>query len=184
MVGGRGDVHIIRVYLPPATNTLLSVAGHCLRSRQYVNVIVAGKQPALTYLTMDEAILHCTRGLGIWPWASNTDGEPDVVLACAGMSRRWRRSPRNCSAPTCRMSRCASSMWLASCGWSRHRRTRTSGLPVTGCPSAVARTHMRRAACCEPPVWGMRVSPAGASMNVGPVSRRADWIRLLARDAP
>jgi xylulose-5-phosphate/fructose-6-phosphate phosphoketolase len=75
---------IIRVYLPPDTNTLLSVADHCLRSRQYVNIIVAGKQPALTYLSMDEAIAHCTRGLGIWPWASNTDGEPDVVLASAG----------------------------------------------------------------------------------------------------
>jgi xylulose-5-phosphate/fructose-6-phosphate phosphoketolase len=75
---------IVRVYLPPDTNTLLSVADHCLRSRNYVNVIVAGKQPALTYLTMDQAIAHCTRGLGIWPWASNTDGEPDVVLACAG----------------------------------------------------------------------------------------------------
>ena len=75
---------IVRVYLPPDTNTLLSVADHCLRSRHYVNVIVAGKQPALTYLTMDAAIAHCTRGLGIWPWASNTDGEPDVVLACAG----------------------------------------------------------------------------------------------------
>jgi xylulose-5-phosphate/fructose-6-phosphate phosphoketolase len=75
---------IVRVYLPPDTNTLLSVADHCLRSRHYVNVIVAGKQPALSYLTMDEAIAHCTRGLGIWPWASNTDGEPDVVLACAG----------------------------------------------------------------------------------------------------
>jgi xylulose-5-phosphate/fructose-6-phosphate phosphoketolase len=75
---------IIRVYLPPDTNTLLSVADHCLRSRDYVNVIVAGKQPALTYLTMDEAIAHCTRGLGIWDWASNTTGEPDVVLACAG----------------------------------------------------------------------------------------------------
>jgi xylulose-5-phosphate/fructose-6-phosphate phosphoketolase len=75
---------IVRVYLPPDTNTLLSVADHCLRSRHYVNVIVAGKQPALTYLTMDEAIAHCTRGLGIWPWASTTDGEPDVVLACAG----------------------------------------------------------------------------------------------------
>ena len=60
------------------------MADHCLRSRNYVNVIVAGKQPALTYLTMDEAIAHCTRGLGIWQWASNTDGEPDVVLACAG----------------------------------------------------------------------------------------------------
>jgi xylulose-5-phosphate/fructose-6-phosphate phosphoketolase len=75
---------VVRVYLPPDTNTLLSVADHCLRSRNYVNVIVAGKQPALTYLTMDQAIAHCTRGLGIWPWASNTDGEPDVVLACAG----------------------------------------------------------------------------------------------------
>ncbi len=75
---------IVRVYLPPDTNTLLSVADHCLRSRHYVNVIVAGKQPALTFLTMDEAIAHCTRGLGIWPWAGNTEGEPDVVLACAG----------------------------------------------------------------------------------------------------
>ncbi len=75
---------VVRVYLPPDSNTLLSVADHCLRSRHYVNVIVAGKQPALTYLTMDEAIAHCTRGLGIWPWAGNTDGEPDVVLACAG----------------------------------------------------------------------------------------------------
>jgi xylulose-5-phosphate/fructose-6-phosphate phosphoketolase len=75
---------IVRVYLPPDTNTLLSVADHCLRSRQYVNVIVAGKQPALTYLDMDEAIAHCTRGLGIWPWAGTCEGEPDVVLACAG----------------------------------------------------------------------------------------------------
>jgi xylulose-5-phosphate/fructose-6-phosphate phosphoketolase len=75
---------VVRVYLPPDTNTLLSVVDHCLRSRHYVNVIVAGKQPALTYLTMDEAVAHCTRGLGIWPWASSTDGEPDVVLACAG----------------------------------------------------------------------------------------------------
>jgi xylulose-5-phosphate/fructose-6-phosphate phosphoketolase len=75
---------IVRVYLPPDTNTLLSVADHCLRSRDYVNVIVAGKQPALTYLSMEQAIAHCTRGLGIWPWASTTDGEPDVVLACAG----------------------------------------------------------------------------------------------------
>ena len=75
---------IARVYLPPDTNTLLSVADHCLRSRNYVNVIVAGKQPALNYLTMDEAIAHCTRGIGIWPWAGTTEGEPDVVLACAG----------------------------------------------------------------------------------------------------
>ena len=76
---------IIRVYLPPDANCLLSVADHCLRSTDYVNVIVAGKQPALNYLTMEEAIAHCARGIGIWEWASNDDGdEPDVVLACAG----------------------------------------------------------------------------------------------------
>ena len=75
---------VVRVYLPPDANTLLSVADHCLRSRDYVNVIIAGKQPALTYLTIDEAVAHCTRGLGIWSWASNDDGEPDVVLACCG----------------------------------------------------------------------------------------------------
>jgi len=76
---------IVRVYLPPDANCLLSVADHCLRSRNYVNVIVAGKQPTLDYLTMDEAVTHCTRGIGIWEWASNDAGEePDVVLACAG----------------------------------------------------------------------------------------------------
>jgi xylulose-5-phosphate/fructose-6-phosphate phosphoketolase len=75
---------VIRVYLPPDTNTLLSVADHCLRSRDYVNVIVAGKQPALTYLSMDEAVLHATRGLGIWDWASNDEGDPDVVIGACG----------------------------------------------------------------------------------------------------
>ncbi len=76
---------IIRVYLPPDTNSLLSVTDHCLRSRHYVNVIVAGKQPALNYLSMEDAIVHCTRGIGIWEWASSDAGrEPDVVLACAG----------------------------------------------------------------------------------------------------
>jgi xylulose-5-phosphate/fructose-6-phosphate phosphoketolase len=76
---------VVRVYLPPDANTLLSVADHCLRSRDYVNVIVAGKQPALNYLTMDEAVAHSTRGLGIWDWASTDQtGAPDVVLACAG----------------------------------------------------------------------------------------------------
>ncbi len=76
---------IIRVYLPPDANTLLSVVDHCLRSRHYVNVIVAGKQPALNYLPMEDAIVHCTRGIGIWEWASSDDGaEPDVVLGCAG----------------------------------------------------------------------------------------------------
>ena len=75
---------VVRVYLPPDTNTLLSVADHCLRSRQYINVVVAGKQKALQYLPMDEAVLHSARGLGIWPWACNTQGDPDVVLASCG----------------------------------------------------------------------------------------------------
>ncbi|MQA05591.1 MAG: phosphoketolase [Streptosporangiales bacterium] len=76
---------IVRVYLPPDANTLLSVADHCLRSRDYVNVVVAGKQPALTWLPMEDAVAHCTRGIGIWEWASTAGGaDPDVVLACAG----------------------------------------------------------------------------------------------------
>jgi xylulose-5-phosphate/fructose-6-phosphate phosphoketolase len=76
---------IIRVYLPPDANCLLSVADHCLRSRHYVNVIVAGKQPELQWLDMDAAIKHCTNGIGIWSWASSDQGsEPDVVMACAG----------------------------------------------------------------------------------------------------
>jgi len=76
---------IIRVYLPPDANCLLSVADHCLRSRHYVNVIVAGKQPGLQFLAMEDAVAHCTRGIGIWEWASNDDGEePDVVMACCG----------------------------------------------------------------------------------------------------
>ena len=75
---------VIRVYLPPDANCLLVRGGPRLRSRNYVNVIVAGKQPALNYLSMDQAVLHCTRGIGIWDWASNDGGEPDVVMACAG----------------------------------------------------------------------------------------------------
>ncbi|HET8564657.1 MAG TPA: phosphoketolase family protein, partial [Candidatus Binatia bacterium] len=76
---------VVRVYLPPDANTLLSVTDHCLRSRNYVNVIVAGKQPALQYLDMDAAIKHCTAGIGIWEWASNDKGsDPDVVMACCG----------------------------------------------------------------------------------------------------
>jgi xylulose-5-phosphate/fructose-6-phosphate phosphoketolase len=83
VVNKKADV--IRVYLPPDANTLLSVADHCLRSRQYVNVIVAGKQPALQYLSIDDAIEHSTKGIGIWSWASTDAGaEPDVVLGCAG----------------------------------------------------------------------------------------------------
>jgi xylulose-5-phosphate/fructose-6-phosphate phosphoketolase len=72
------------VYLPPDANTLLVTMDHCLRSRHYVNVVVAGKQPALDYLTMEEAELHCARGIGLWEWASNDVADPDVVLACAG----------------------------------------------------------------------------------------------------
>ncbi len=83
MVNKKADV--VRVYLPPDANTLLSVADHCLRSRNYVNVIVAGKQPEWQWLDMDAAIKHCSVGLGIWEWASNDqDAEPDVVMACAG----------------------------------------------------------------------------------------------------
>jgi len=76
---------VIRVYLPPDANTLLSTADHCLRSRNYVNVIVAGKQPHLQWLSMEDAIIHCTRGAGIWEWASSdSGGAPDVVMACCG----------------------------------------------------------------------------------------------------
>jgi xylulose-5-phosphate/fructose-6-phosphate phosphoketolase len=83
VVNKKADV--VRVYLPPDGNTLLSVTDHCLRSRNYVNVIVAGKQPAPQWLTMDQAVKHCTAGIGIWEWASNDKGsEPDVVMACCG----------------------------------------------------------------------------------------------------
>ena len=76
---------VVRVYLPPDANCLLSVTDHCLRSRNYINVVVAGKQPAPVWLTMDEAIKHCTAGVSIWEWASNDKGgEPDVVMACCG----------------------------------------------------------------------------------------------------
>jgi xylulose-5-phosphate/fructose-6-phosphate phosphoketolase len=76
---------MIRVYLPPDANCLLSVTDHCLRSRNYVNVIVAGKQPSPQWLTMDQAVKHCTAGVSIWDWASNDQGdEPDVVMACCG----------------------------------------------------------------------------------------------------
>jgi xylulose-5-phosphate/fructose-6-phosphate phosphoketolase len=76
---------VVRVYLPPDANCLLSVMDHCLRSRHYVNVVVAGKHPAPPRLSMDAAVEHCTEGIGIWEWASNDQGaEPDVVMACAG----------------------------------------------------------------------------------------------------
>jgi xylulose-5-phosphate/fructose-6-phosphate phosphoketolase len=76
---------IVRIYLPPDANSLLSVTDHCLRSRHYINVIVAGKQPELQWMNMDDAIRHCAAGMGIWAWASNDEGaEPDVVMACAG----------------------------------------------------------------------------------------------------
>jgi len=83
VVNKKADV--VRVYLPPDANCLLSVGDHCLRSRHYVNVIVAGKQPSPQWLNMQQAVEHCTNGIGIWSWASNDQGvEPDVVMACAG----------------------------------------------------------------------------------------------------
>jgi xylulose-5-phosphate/fructose-6-phosphate phosphoketolase len=82
VVNKKADV--IRVYLPPDTNTLLSTVDHCLRSRNYINVVVAGKNPHPTWLSMQDAVMHCTRGIGIWEFASNDDGDPDVVLGCAG----------------------------------------------------------------------------------------------------
>jgi xylulose-5-phosphate/fructose-6-phosphate phosphoketolase len=83
VVNKKADV--IRVYLPPDANTLLSVLDHCLRSRNYVNVVVAGKHKSPNWLNVEDAALHCRRGIGVWPWAGNDDdGEPDVVLACAG----------------------------------------------------------------------------------------------------
>ena len=104
---------VVRVYLPPDANCLLSVTDHCLRSRNYVNVIVAGKQPAPQWLTMDQAVKHCTAGLGIWEWASNDHGRragrgDGVLRRCAdsGDARR-RRYP----SPACAgAERCASSM--------------------------------------------------------------------------
>jgi xylulose-5-phosphate/fructose-6-phosphate phosphoketolase len=83
LVNKKADV--VRIYLPPDANCLLSVADHCLRSRHYINLIVAGKQPAPQWLTMDEAVAHCTTGVGVWKWASTDEGgEPDVVMACCG----------------------------------------------------------------------------------------------------
>ena len=75
---------VVRIYLPPDANTLLSVMDHCLRSRNYINLTIAGKHDSPQWLSMEEAVVHCTRGVGVWDWASNDDGEPDVVMACAG----------------------------------------------------------------------------------------------------
>ena len=81
---GNKKSDVVRIYLPPDANCLLSVADHCLRSRNYVNLIIAGKQPEWQWLDIDAAVRHCTAGAGIWQWASNDGGEPDVVMACAG----------------------------------------------------------------------------------------------------
>jgi xylulose-5-phosphate/fructose-6-phosphate phosphoketolase len=132
VVNKRAEV--VRVYLPPDANCLLSVADHCLRSRGYVNLIVAGKQPALDYLTIDEAVAHCTRGLGIWNWASSDgDQEPDVVLACAGdIPTLGRLLPRRSCGPGSQSSASASSTWSISCAWSP-----TASIP-TACPTATS----------------------------------------------
>ena len=102
VVNKRAEV--VRVYLPPDANTLLSTYDHCLRSRQYVNVVVAGKQPSPNFLTMEQAIAHCTSGLGIWEWAGTEmlGEDPDVVIATAVTFPRWRGSPPStCCASTC-----------------------------------------------------------------------------------
>ncbi len=119
---------IIRVYLPPDANTLLSTWDHLLRTDQYVNVVVAGKQPGPTWLSMEEAIHHCTRGLGIWEWAgtegprrSATSSSP--APATCRRSRSWR--PRSCCARTFPTSRCASSTSSTSCGSRTSSSTRT-----------------------------------------------------------
>ena len=84
-VVNKKKAEVVRVYLPPDANCLLSVMDHCLRSRHYVNVVIAGKHPAPQWLTMDAAVMHCTEGIGIWQWASNDqDVAPDVVMACCG----------------------------------------------------------------------------------------------------
>ena len=102
---------VVRIYLPPDANCLLSVVDHCLRSRNYVNVIVAGKQPELQWLDMDAARRHCARGASVWRWASNDEGDdPDMVLACAGdvptLETRWPQ-------PGC----CAGISPSSRCGW-------------------------------------------------------------------
>ncbi|OOK73437.1 D-xylulose 5-phosphate/D-fructose 6-phosphate phosphoketolase family protein [Mycobacterium kansasii] len=118
---------VVRVYLPPDGNTLLSVADHCLRSRDYVNVIVAGKQPALSYLAMDEAVAHCTRGLGIWQWASTATGEPTWCWPARETCRRWRRwQPPTFCGGNCQGWVCGWSTSSTSCGCSRSPSTHTA----------------------------------------------------------
>ena len=139
---------IIRVYLPPDANWLLSVADHCLRSRHYVNVIVAGKQPALDYLSMDEAIVHCTRGIGIWEWASNDDGgEPDVVLACC------RRHP---DARDARRGRAAARAPARPEGARRQRRRPDAAPAGDRAPARPLRPRVRRA-LHDRPAGGLRL---------------------------
>jgi phosphoketolase len=157
---------VVRVYLPPDANTLLSVADHCLRSRQYVNVIVAGKQPALTYLTMDEAIAHCTRGLGIWEWASNSTSEPDGVLAYAGdvPTLETLAAADILRATNCPIWRCGWSTSSTSFGCSQMPNTpRIVGSRVR-CP-----VHHRQAGHLRLP----RLPVADPSTDLSPVQSRA-----------
>ena len=126
---------IIRVYLPPDANTLLSVADHCLRSRDYVNVIVAGKQPALDYLSMDDAILHCTRGLGIWDWASNDEG--------ARPGRRARLRGRHPDARGARRRRAPARAPARAQGAGRQRRRPDAAAAGVGAPARALRPRVR-----------------------------------------
>ena len=143
---------VVRIYLPPDANTLLSVADHCLRSRNYINLIVAGKQPAPQWLTMDEAVAHCTTGLGIWQWASNDEGNPEVVMACCGdvptmealaavmpAARARSRSahPRGqCGRPDGAAAAVGASAWIA-------RRGVRPDLPARACRRSLPSTAIR-----------------------------------------
>ncbi len=133
---------VVRVYFPPDANCLLSVMDHCLRSRDYVNVVIAGKQPTLDWLSMDEAVDHCTRGIGIWPFASNDQGgEPDVVLACCG-DVPDPRDPRGRGLPAAQPARAAHP--------GRQRRRPDAPAARGRAPPRPARRRVRRAVHDEP----------------------------------
>jgi xylulose-5-phosphate/fructose-6-phosphate phosphoketolase len=140
---------VVRVYLPPDANCLLSVTDHCLRSRNYINVVVAGKQPAPAWLTMDEAIKHCTAGVGIWEWASNDKGgEPDVVMACCG------------DVPTLETARCGglAAAPRARVEDSRHQRREPDEAPAVERTSARFERPRLRHAVHEGQTHRLRVS--------------------------
>ena len=158
---------VVRVYLPPDTNCLLSVVDHCLRSRDYVNVIVAGKQAAPSWLSMDDAVAHCTRGIGEWSWASSDAGEtPTSCSAAPATCRRSRPLPRStCSARIFPTLPFASSTWSTSCACSRRVSIRTVS------PTA-STTRSSRATC-------RRSSPITATRGSFTASRTDGRIMII-----